>query len=61
MSDQISIYNNLGEKVKTLVDKEFNAGQYSVNFDGNNFASGIYYYKLISGNNVETKKMILLK
>ena len=37
------------------------AGSYNVNFDAQNLASGIYYYRLTTGENIETKKMVLLK
>jgi hypothetical protein len=43
------------------VDELKDAGYYSLKFDGTNFASGVYYYKLIAGNYSETRKMILLK
>jgi len=57
----LTVFNNLGEKVITLVNKELLSGNYSVNFNASNLASGIYYYKLTAGNFVSTKKMILLK
>lgn len=57
----LTVFNSLGERVKTLVNKQLQKGNYSVNFNGSKFSSGIYYYKLSSGNNVQTKKMILLK
>jgi len=55
------VYDLLGRKIKTLINKKQNPGNYSIQFDGNGLASGIYYYKLQSGNFLETKKMILLK
>jgi Secretion system C-terminal sorting domain len=58
---KLTVYNNMGELVKTIVNKEIRAGKHSLNFEGANLASGIYYYKLISGSFVETKKMILMK
>ncbi|MEO6694327.1 MAG: T9SS type A sorting domain-containing protein, partial [Ignavibacteria bacterium] len=58
----LKIYNVLGEEAATLVSKKQNAGNYSVEFDGDNFSSGIYFYSLFIGNNaVDTKKMFLLK
>jgi len=51
----------LGNVVKTLVDGYKTQGKYSVNFDASNIASGIYFYKLQSGNFISTKKMLLLK
>ncbi len=58
----LRIYNNLGQEVATLLDKKVvTAGLHEVAFDGANFASGVYYYKLTAGGNVSTKKMTLTK
>jgi hypothetical protein len=51
----------LGTEIATLVNEEKQAGSYSVSFDASSLASGIYFYKLVSGSFVETKKMILMK
>ncbi len=51
----------MGVEVAVLVNENKPAGNYSVQFDGANFPSGIYYYKLESGSFSEVKKMILLK
>jgi len=58
---ELRIYDVLGIELKTLVNKNQNAGIYSIEFDGNNYSSGIYFYKLTIGNFTETKKMILQK
>ena len=57
----LKIYNIEGQEVSELVNKEQPAGEYSVNFDANGLASGIYFYKLVSGSKILTRKMILLK
>jgi hypothetical protein len=62
----LKVYNAAGEEVKTLVNQQLNVGTYKVNFDGSNFASGVYFYRINvkdSKNNemIETKKMILVK
>jgi hypothetical protein len=57
----LSVYNILGEQVKTLINQEMPPGNHSVQFIANHLASGIYFYKLQAGAFVETKKMILLK
>jgi len=57
----VKIYNSLGSEIATLVNEVREAGSYEIQFNANNFSSGIYYYKIIAGNFVETKKMILLK
>ncbi|SYZ72543.1 Peptidase S8 and S53 subtilisin kexin sedolisin (fragment) [Candidatus Zixiibacteriota bacterium] len=62
----LTVYNILGEKVKTLADGEFEAGSHAVTWDGTNqagagVASGIYFYKMTAGDKSVTKKMSLLK
>jgi len=58
---RLLVYNNLGKEIVTLVDEKQNPGNYTVHFDGTNFPSGIYFYKLLAGDFSETKKMIVLK
>jgi len=58
---KITIYNLRGEKTKTLVNKNKIAGNYSVVFDGSNFSSGIYFYRIEAGNYSNTKKLVLMK
>ncbi|MBN2364948.1 MAG: T9SS C-terminal target domain-containing protein [Calditrichaeota bacterium] len=58
---KLSVYNMLGEKVATLVNKKQNTGLHSVRWDAPYLPSGIYYYSLEVGNFVETKKMILMR
>ena len=57
----IVVYDILGNKVKTLVNETKLAGKYEIVFDGSNFASGVYFYRLVSGNQTIVKQMILLK
>jgi hypothetical protein len=57
----ITVYNSLGAEVATLVNEVREAGSYEIQFNADNFSSGIYYYKIVAGSFVETKKMILLK
>ena len=57
----LRIYNVLGQLVK-VVDQGFKAaGLYKCNVNMDNFASGVYFYRLQQGNNFMTKKMLLLK
>lgn len=58
---KIIIYDVLGREMQTLINKELEAGSHEINFDANNLPSGIYFYKIQSGNFVQTKKMILTK
>ncbi len=57
----IKVFDVLGNEVETLVNKETPAGIYQVYFDGTKQSSGIYFYKLLAGKYVETKKLVLLK
>ncbi len=63
---ELTIYNFLGQKVRTLVKKSQPAGQYQINWDGkdeygHDVVSGVYLYQLKTGDFTKTKKMILLK
>ncbi|MCB0743288.1 MAG: DUF1501 domain-containing protein [Ignavibacteriae bacterium] len=58
----IILYDMLGRKVKTVVDKNHKPGTYSIDFRAkNNMASGTYIYQIRAGGYTESKKMILLK
>jgi len=57
----LDIFNILGQKVETLVDESQEAGEYTVTWATHQHASGIYFYRLATGNAVETRKMVLLK
>lgn len=57
----LKVYDILGNKIKTLVYGEQSPGNYNINFDANNLASGIYLYTIRAGNFYETKKMLLIK
>ncbi|MBK8550636.1 MAG: hypothetical protein IPL53_06065 [Ignavibacteria bacterium] len=55
------MFNSLGQMVTELVDEFKQPGVYIVNFDGSNFASGIYYYRIVSGTFSQVNKMLLIK
>lgn len=57
----IEVFNMLGQKVATLVNKDLSAGTHNVSFDASNYSSGIYLYKMTSGNTSITQKMLLVK
>lgn len=58
---KIKVYNTLGELVQTLVDQSFEPGKYSVDFEGTNLASGIYFYTLESENVFKVQRMVMVK
>ena len=58
---RLDIYNIMGQKVATLVNRHLEAGFHTAVWDGTRVASGIYLYRLDADDFVDTKKMILLK
>jgi len=62
----LAIFNPLGQKVAELIDKDFPPGSHEVVWEGtasnrDRVATGLYFYRLVAGNYVDSKKMILLK
>jgi len=57
----LKVYDVLGKEISTLVDEFKPAGKYEIMFNASSLSSGLYLYKLTTGNFVETKKMLLLK
>ena len=62
----IKVYDILGQEVKTLVSEYKSAGTFNVQWNGDNksgnkVSSGTYIFRVVSGNNVQTMKMLLLK
>jgi hypothetical protein len=58
---ELSIHNVLGQKVVTLRSEKQKAGFHAVEWDASETASGIYYYRLVAGHYVATKKLVVLK
>jgi len=63
---ELALYNILGQKIKTLVNEYQSAGFKMVRWDGrdkegNEVASGVYFYKIKAGRYVNVKKMAVLK
>jgi hypothetical protein len=57
----LTVYNQTGQIINTLVDQTLAPGSHSVDFNGNSLPGGIYFYKLQVDYSVTTKKMILVK
>jgi len=63
----LKVYDMIGKEVATMVNKKQNAGNFSVNFDGTNLSSGVYFYKIEMLNDnaqkvfTDIKRMIIVK
>ncbi len=57
----LKVYDVLGREIKTLINKPQQPGEYEIEFNAENFSSGVYFYTLRAGNLIETKKMLLAK
>ena len=58
---RLTVYNVLGQRVATLIDKRQDAGVHRVTFDGVHLASGLYFCQLQAGTFRRTQKLLLLK
>ncbi len=59
---QLEVFDVLGRKVMTLINNETKqAGRYNVQFEARNLATGMYIYRLVIGDKILTKKMLLIK
>ena len=57
----LKIFDALGTEVATLINEEKMRGTFQIEFDGSELTSGVYFYQLIAGDFLETKKMVLIK
>ncbi len=62
----LTVYNMLGQKVRTLVDEKVNAGKYAIRWDGRDdlgrqMSSGVYFYTMKAGSFSKTMKMLMMK
>lgn len=62
----VTVYNLLGQNIRSLVDRDESAGNYTIIWDGKDasgepVASGVYFYRFETGDHSETKKMLLLR
>jgi hypothetical protein len=57
----IKVYDVLGRVVTELVNDQQVAGTYSITWDARGYASGVYYYRIIAGDFVSVRKLVLLK
>jgi len=57
----LKVYDVLGKEVAKLVDEEKSSGAHKLEFDASNLSSGVYFYRLSSGDYKQTRKMMLIK
>lgn len=57
----IKVYDILGKEIATLIDEEKSVGTYELKWNAQKFSSGIYFYQLVAGEFIQTKKMLLIK
>jgi hypothetical protein len=57
----LKVFDLLGREVATLVNENKNAGACSVRYDASTLTSGVYFYRLLAGSFIETKKLLFLK
>ena len=57
----LKVFDTMGREIEKLIDKQMEAGDHTVRFDGSRLASGAYYCTIDAGNHRETIKMILVK
>jgi len=58
---RLDVFDVLGRLLETIINEPKAPGRYSAGFDGSKYASGLYAYRLIVGNNYEVKRMLLVK
>jgi len=58
---KLSIHNILGEEIRVLLNGEKEAGYHSIDFNGSDLPSGVYFYRIQAGSYIAMNKMILLK
>ena len=57
----LKVYDMLGKEVATLVNENLSPGKYTVKFNGSNLSSGVYFYRMESGEFRDIKRMVLIK
>lgn len=57
----IEIYDLLGKRIETLIDRYMETGRHQVVWDASGYSSGVYFYRIEAGEFVETKRMVYLK
>ncbi len=58
---ELKVFNAIGEEMVTLLNEYKNAGNYELDFDADELQSGIYFYRIASGNFISVKEFAVLK
>ena len=58
---KLKIYDTIGREIMTLVNKELNPGEYSVDLNAKDLPSGVYFYRIETKRFVQSKKLILMR
>jgi len=58
---RLIVYDALGREIDEFINERLNPGSYVYEWSAESYPSGIYFYKLVAGDYVQTKKMILIK
>ena len=58
---KLVIYDVSGKEMETVISQYLKAGTYKIDWDGSRYSSGIYFYKIITDEFIQTKKMVLVK
>ena len=58
---KLTVFDGLGREVGVLVDRLHSPGTYSVTFDASHLENGVYYYRIETGDIMQTRKMLLVK
>ena len=57
----LTVFNTLGQQVAQLVNGEVEVGYHEVRFDASGLSSGVYFYRIIAGDFVQTRKLLFLR
>lgn len=60
-SVKVIVYDISGKEIANLLNRDLAPGVYEINFDAKNYGSGVYFYRLITGNFSQTRKMVIVK
>ena len=58
---KLVIYDMLGRELKTIINETQKPGVYEATFDASSFPSGVYFYRIITNDFIQTRRMVLLK